>query len=178
MNFLKNPPPPPFPVDFLWLCGIPQVSTGHLASPDENPHPSLRAPCPGAASSCLPWHRHKLRGEDAAEPMAGGVPAPGQSSPLPARHGHVQARSLPRCAPRPPPQIPFLEFLTPHPAQALPRREGGRGTPRPGGDWPGTSEEDARALPPGPSSPQRALCCRSRARKEPLSGRRPLAPLP
>lgn len=49
---LPEKPTPPS----LWIsCGfvVSQVSAGHLASPDENLHPSPRAPCPGAASPCL-----------------------------------------------------------------------------------------------------------------------------
>lgn len=177
MNFLKNPPPPS-----LW------ISCGFVVSPkcqQATWHLPMKIHIQACVPPALEPHLPACRGTD--------INRGGKMQLSPWREGSRPQGRAPRCqhgtgtsrrAPFPAallallPRSRFLEFLTPHPAQALPRREGGRGTPRPGGDWPGTSEEDARALPPGPSSPQRALCCRSRARKEPLSGRRPLAPLP
>lgn len=176
MNFLKNPPQPP-----LWIsCGFVvspkcQQATWHLpmrihiqacVPPALEPHlPACRGTDinRGGKMQLSPWRegsrpRAELPAASTARARPGALPSPLRS--------------------RPPPQIPFPGIPHSPSSPGSPQAGGGRGTPRPGGDWPGTSEEDARALPPGPSSPQRALCCRSRARKEPLSGRRPLAPLP
>lgn len=167
MNFLKNPPLVPcgFPVA-LWYPKC-QQATWHRQMKI-----CIRARVPPALEPhlpALPWHHDELGGEIRLSPCREGSWPQGRAP-------HCQ-RGMSRRAPftaalaRPPPQIPFPGIPHSRASPSSPPCGWGAGAHlgRAGG-WQGPSGEDASALPPGPSRPQRALCCRSRARKEPLSG--------
>lgn len=100
----------------------------------------------------LPWHQDELGGGNPAQPMPGGLLAPGQSSPLPTRH--VQACSLHRCSrsPSSPDPVSWNSSLPSQPTLS-PMRVGGRGTPRPGGGLAGAQRGGRQRSAPGTLAP-------------------------